>query len=728
MKRKLIYGSLILGAAISIAIPVIGVLSPEMIRVKGFGDTHTFTFNETTNRVNYTSDPTQCSDKSLTFISDANNDIDFIAHNLIAGESGDWQKCGYNTTGSAGYLYNETKLTGITSICVDFDEMDGSGSTPAIQLYSSLYKDDVAKPGSHTVELNDLLDEIPFEFNDMLPSYFRLKFINVVVHSITINYACEDNEPSLDREDHWELVTSLSDINETDVYTIATAEHDEGYALNNSTNANNFKSLDSMSYHGEMLDRSDYAGDYLKFKFVENAGYYNLVTTNYGGTDGYFKQFADKKVQINTSNATNFDLSFDGNNLVLASVDGGYSSTTMFFNKSAKCFSLYHPNSYINTPSQFALVYLYKFISPIEYIGTIDSDALSSISGSYSTGNYGYTSFNGVRFEYYRGKATYDSYRLMHPNYYYGSPNAACIYNTDPIYGLFELDITFTSEDGLKIGYSTDVGVESYKTVTGSSTSLTRQVSLPYCNFFKIMDNGSDAYISNIEYHFTGIIDSHSTTKQTYSANRKAFTMYSGSYVPGSSQKTMYISETLTKTYTYYTYDYVEANPSCIDDAAMVDPIDVCNYFLAFGCAPANYGQQNTVNPLRDGETVPSKSEVNSLFGNKARAISQYSRTDGYALYVPYNNKYGDSKPLYYELDIDNDGNYTTSSRQVARVVAWDYGFSCYSDPIDHIPVCVYTDDHYATYQEYNNMGGFAPRFDAEKNLTGKQHSPLTIA
>ncbi len=75
------------------------------------------------------------------------------------------------------------------------------------------------------------------------------------------------------------------------------------------------------------------------------------------------------------------------------------------------------------------------------------------------------------------------------------------------------------------------------------------------------------------------------------------------------------------------------------------------------------------------------------------------------------------------QADIDVNGAYTLSNRQVGRVVAREYGFSCYNDG----PVCVYTDDHYATFQEYNCMGGFAHRFNSERSVAGKTYTPLTM-
>ncbi len=143
----------------------------------------------------------------------------------------------------------------------------------------------------------------------------------------------------------------------------------------------------------------------------------------------------------------------------------------------------------------------------------------------------------------------------------------------------------------------------------------------------------------------------------------------------------------------------------------MTEPEDVCNYFLAFGCAPANFAKNNTVDPLKDGKSLPTKSEVNSLFGDKARCISQFTKTSGYMSVLPY---YG--SPLYYELDIDTNGQYKTSSRQVGRIVAVSTGYDKYDYGYGEQAVCLYTDDHYATFSEYNNYGGFMPRFNAERH------------
>lgn len=104
-----------------------------------------------------------------------------------------------------------------------------------------------------------------------------------------------------------------------------------------------------------------------------------------------------------------------------------------------------------------------------------------------------------------------------------------------------------------------------------------------------------------------------------------------------------------------------------------------------------------------------------SLFGNDARCVSTYERTDGYATAIPYQIG-GSGKPLYHELDVALETSYSSNNRGVGRVVCWQYGFD--ASGYDSNPVAVYTDDHYATFQEYLNTGVYGTRFNAEMLLT----------
>jgi hypothetical protein len=190
---------------------------------------------------------------------------------------------------------------------------------------------------------------------------------------------------------------------------------------------------------------------------------------------------------------------------------------------------------------------------------------------------------------------------------------------------------------------------------------------------------------------------------------------YTGTLVDGSTSVTVPISVSYSgnkytvlenKTYTYYTTDYVENHTSVADAAAMVSAVDVANYYSIFGEIPANYA-------------TDSVTTIKSLFGSNARKASYYSRTDGYATAIPNVN----ASSGYYELDIDVNGSYSTSSRGVGRVVAWIYGINNSLYGSGNYIVCHFTDDHYATFQEFNNLGAFLPKFDAERTLTGKCRS-----
>ena len=173
--------------------------------------------------------------------------------------------------------------------------------------------------------------------------------------------------------------------------------------------------------------------------------------------------------------------------------------------------------------------------------------------------------------------------------------------------------------------------------------------------------------------------------------------------VYNSSDNTYYATE--SKTYTYYTLSYVQSHPEVQDDAALIDPLDICAYYNAFGTWPANYA-----------ESKPSY-----LFGNKARQVSKYNRTNGYARSVPW-CKQG----YYYELDIDVDGTYSNGPRGTGRVVCWDKGFT--STGYDNSPVCLYTNDHYNQWREYLNNGSWSYIFNGEGNISGRTYStPKTV-
>ena len=356
----------------------------------------------------------------------------------------------------------------------------------------------------------------------------------------------------------------------------------------------------------------------------------------------------------------------------------------------------------------------------------------------YETGNWG----SSGDFEYYRAiKASGKLACLLPLDEQYISTLPGSIYNTSAIKDIDYVIVNYFTEDSggsrsprLYYGENDYSQYESLAYST-SLTSTTIDLSSENVNYIKLDGGDTSLTVSTVEVYYTGDNTPNGSSLNITGANNNEYRIapvtYSGTLIDGSSYVDIPISfdtstntVLATKRYTYYSYDYVYEHPDVKDQAAMVDPVDVCNYFSAFGCAPANYGAQNTVDPLKDGNDIPSKSQVNYLFGSDARCISQYSKTTGYATSVPY---YG-IKPTYFELDIDVDGQYSVYDRQTGRIVAWYTGFQGSDYGNGSQIVCDYTDDHYFTFAEFNNFGGFMPRFNVEGGPVCKEWSnPTTI-
>ena len=363
-----------------------------------------------------------------------------------------------------------------------------------------------------------------------------------------------------------------------------------------------------------------------------------------------------------------------------------------------------------------------------------------TISKNYDTGSYG----NSGDFEYYRAVETTGYICKLIPLVRQDGCEetlGGALYNIDPIKDIDHITFTYkTSGSGsrsCKLYYGEN-DYDDYSYVITSSSSnkeTTIDLSSKDVNYFKFDSGDLTLFLQSVTVYYSGLNTTHGSnfSYKTTGTNeyRIAPTTYNGTLIDGvsyvdvpTSFDTTTSTVLSTKRYTYYSYEYVYEHPEVVSNATMTSPVDVCNYFQAFGCAPANFGAKGTVNPLKDGKSIPSVSEVDALFGSDARCISQYSRTTGYATSVPY---YG-STPTYYELDIDTNGQYRTSSRQVGRIVAWATGFKGSDYGYGSQIVCTYTDDHYATFKEYNNYGGFLSRFNAEKHISGSvRGNPTTL-
>lgn len=363
-----------------------------------------------------------------------------------------------------------------------------------------------------------------------------------------------------------------------------------------------------------------------------------------------------------------------------------------------------------------------------------------TISDNYDTGSYG----NSGDFEYYRAvKTTGYICKLIPLVRQDGCEETlgGALYNIDPIKDIDHITFTYkTSGSGsrsCKLYYGEN-NYDDYSCVITSSSSnkeTTIDLSSKDVNYFKFDSGDLTLFLQSVTVYYSGLNTTHGSnfTYKTTGTNeyRIAPTTYNGTLIDGVSYvdvPTSFDTSTSTvlstKRYTYYSYEYVYEHPEVVSNATMTSPVDVCNYFEAFGCAPANYGSKSSFS-LKDGKTLPSVSEIDELFGSDARTISKYSRTTGYATSVPY---YG-SIPTYYELDIDTNGQYRTSSRQSGRIVAWSTGFEGSDYGYGSQVVCTYTDDHYATFKEFNNFGGFLSRFNAERNISGYvRGNPTTLS
>ncbi len=366
-----------------------------------------------------------------------------------------------------------------------------------------------------------------------------------------------------------------------------------------------------------------------------------------------------------------------------------------------------------------------------EYTLTLSSGFGSGDISKYDTGNYGEYSVSGIELEYYRAYRSGDcSIACLLPNLNGANDGTmyGTIYNVDPIYGIYSITITYKSATAATLYTGDDrVSQMTAYTLMGGTSFQTLTFTVDSDNFFKIDTGNSVLHLQSVEISYTNQVVSYNTAKQNAGDSQVRLnpTVYQGTLVAGQSQVSVPVSVSYqngnleileTRTYTYYTLEYVESHPSVKSAAAMLDPVDVAAYYTAFKQFPANYAAKNF-----DGNDF---SDVRAVFGNDTRYVSKYSRTNGYAQYVPYKS----GQNVYYEFDIGLQASYwEENERGVGRVVAWESGWNV--STYANAPVCVYTDDHYATFQEYLNTGAFGARFDAERDLTYFQWSaPQTVS
>jgi len=337
--------------------------------------------------------------------------------------------------------------------------------------------------------------------------------------------------------------------------------------------------------------------------------------------------------------------------------------------------------------------------------------------GSYTTGNYGELSkYNLGFYRTYQANKNIMIALLNTPNVNPYDANS-CIFNLKPYDGVFEYTIKYQSTGGIRISYSDDKSYENGVDLGSTDGFMEVRVKTDPYSYFKIETLGETVFIESLQIkcsstHSAKIFKPKSYVDYRIDVEYDQFdNLYDGLVrrIPNKIQ----INNDGTykaidyKNYTYYSSTYLDKHLDEAEDLALTDPLDVANYYTLFHQFPLNYGYQDEI------------SSLNAKFGGSklTRQISVYSRTDGYATAVPYQNANG-SRPRYYELDFDEIGYYYAGKggRGVGRLVVWEAGFKNVS--YTNTPVIVYTDDHYATFREYLNYGKFGTRFDAELQFT----------
>lgn len=431
------------------------------------------------------------------------------------------------------------------------------------------------------------------------------------------------------------------------------------------------------------------------------------VTLNQSALSMYVDDTANLTASISPSGASNKNVTWSTTNSAVATINNG---TVTAVSSGTATITVTTSDGGFTASCDVS-------VSVSESLSEITLNSSSGFTyGSYDT-NFGIDTIASYEYGFYRaGSYSGGLVTLYDDSNYHGyeyNNLQGALYNDTPINGIKKITVTYQSTGGLNVcyGVSKARGYSTTLASASSATTVTVNCSVASC-YFSVETNGATAKITSIVIGYNSSLTTNTTTSDT--ANKRiAPTVYSGTLEDGVSSVTVPNSITITgntytvnstKTYTYYSYDYCASNTGVISSAAMTDPVDISNYYIAFKAIPANFGGSGT------SETCATVSNVNSIFGDDARKISEYTRTDGYAVSVPY------TSASYYEFDVALLSAYTTSNRGTGRLVMWRTGWSCYSDGA---PVATYTDDHYATFAEYLNYGSFGERFDAESSSLG---------
>lgn len=385
---------------------------------------------------------------------------------------------------------------------------------------------------------------------------------------------------------------------------------------------------------------------------------------------------------------------------------------------------------------------------PQNSLQTIEFTKSFSIKGlDYPNGNFGSFKYNlSNEFIFSKGNApSYGSndFLVLLPksDNYKELSSRGQLLNSTPIYGIKHLQISYSSDNytgdnqpRLLIGKNRLA--THYAELTSSITPLTVNYAFDSpINFLSIETTDVTLYLQSLKIYYENTpntldYDFLSSGENAYRINPVRYTglLEDGVSVdiPIKVKRNGNTYEVLeTKTYTYYSFDYVSNHPYLVEEAAQVTPEDVAAYYVAFNTWPPNYGGFNKSRPV---ESIDYNYYVQPLFGNLARKIQTFTRTNGYAVSVPYQTAPGENYPVYYELDIASMDSYISGDRGVGRVVVWSNGFSPTKGALnyDSSPVAVHTDDHYATFREYYNTGEYGLPFTGQINASPYRWGPAT--
>lgn len=361
---------------------------------------------------------------------------------------------------------------------------------------------------------------------------------------------------------------------------------------------------------------------------------------------------------------------------------------------------------------------------------TVTLDSSNTITKTYATGDYGSLTAASFRYGYYRSYQDSGTLtRLIAPSYSGSIPGA--FYNIDAIKQITSITLNYktasSSDLSAKLYAGSSSLLTSYQSVAAAASATTKTFTYASGDniaYFRLDSGTSNLTIYSLSIAYLGggssSLDYGSSGASLYRINP---VVYSGSLTSGVSSVSVPTSLSITgsnyrvtasKNYTYFSYAAVEANSALADEAAYTEPADVAAYFTAFGTYPANY------------VLAANYAAAYSLFSTKTRCVSSYNKTTGYVTALPPTRLNGSvTYDYYYECDIDLTGSYAASSsspsRGVGRVIVFKGGFSSSLGATGYTsdPVAIFTDDHYATFQEYYNYGtAFSTRFDAEKTRT----------